>query len=61
MAPLPRFEVRQNRVTRQWRFRLRAPNGEVVLASETYKRKAGALNAIAAIKRSAKDAPITEP
>jgi len=43
-----------------WFFRLKAPNGKIVLQSETYKSRAMALKGIAAIKKYAADAPISE-
>jgi uncharacterized protein YegP (UPF0339 family) len=38
---------------KQYRFHLKAANGEIVLASELYTEKRGALNGIEAVKRSA--------
>lgn len=40
----------------QWYFHLRAANGEIVLQSEGYVRKAGAQNGIKVIKRSVRTA-----
>jgi uncharacterized protein YegP (UPF0339 family) len=37
----------------EYRFRLRSPNGQIVLASEGYKQKAGALNGIASVRENA--------
>jgi amphi-Trp domain-containing protein len=37
----------------QWYFRLRAPNGEVILASEGYHTEQGALGGIEAVKKNA--------
>ena len=39
----------------EFRFRLKAGNGEIVLASESYKDKAGALNGIESVKKNAED------
>jgi uncharacterized protein YegP (UPF0339 family) len=62
MAPLPRFELRRNRLTGQWRFVLRAHNGEVVATSETYKRRVDALDGIKAVQRCAPEATtLTNP
>jgi uncharacterized protein YegP (UPF0339 family) len=58
MSPLPRFELTQNKLTRQWRFRLLASNGEVIAVSESYKRKQGAINGIEAVKSCAPEAPV---
>ena len=37
----------------QYRFVLKAGNGEVILTSESYKERAGAVNGIASVKRNA--------
>ena len=37
----------------QWYFRLKAPNGEVILASEGYQTEQGALGGIEAVKKNA--------
>ena len=39
----------------EFRFRLKAGNGEKILASEGYKDKAGAENGIASVKKNAAD------
>ena len=39
----------------EYRFRLKAGNGEKILASEGYKDKAGAENGIASVKKNAGD------
>jgi uncharacterized protein YegP (UPF0339 family) len=36
----------------EYRFRLKAPNGEILLASEGYKGKAGCLNGIKSVKEN---------
>lgn len=51
------FHVFKSDHNRQWYFHLVARNGKLVLQSEGYHRKAGVLNAIAAI-RKASFAPI---
>lgn len=38
-----------------FRFNLIAPNGKVILSSETYKSKAGLENGIASVKANARD------
>ena len=40
----------------EFRFRLRAGNGEIVLASESYKDRAGALNGVESVRKNAGDA-----
>ncbi len=37
----------------EFRFRLKASNGEIILASEGYKAKTGAMNGIAAVQKNA--------
>lgn len=39
----------------EYRFRLKAGNGEIILASEGYKQKASAQNGIASVKKNAPD------
>lgn len=38
---------------KKWYFNLKAPNGEIILASEAYKQKKAALNGIQAVKENA--------
>jgi uncharacterized protein YegP (UPF0339 family) len=44
----------------EFRFRLKASNGQVIATGESYKTKAGVLNGIASIKRNAADAAIID-
>lgn len=37
----------------QWYFNLKAPNGEIILASEAYRARGGALNGIESVKQHA--------
>jgi uncharacterized protein len=39
----------------EFRFRLKAGNGEIILASEGYKQKASATNGIESVKKNASD------
>ena len=39
----------------EYRFRLKAGNGEIILASEGYKQKASAENGIESVKKNASD------
>lgn len=39
----------------EFRFRLKAGNGEIILASEGYKQKASATNGIESVKKNAPD------
>ena len=58
-APLthPKYELYKDKGG-QFRFRLKASNGEIVAVSEGYKAKASAKNGIASIGRNALEAPV---
>lgn len=51
--PLPRFEVRRNRVTRRYRFNLVAENGKVISSSQRYRSEDGVLTGIASVRENA--------
>ena len=53
----PKFEVYLDQAG-EYRFRLKARNGEIIATSEGYKAKAGCLNGIESVKKNAPDAPI---
>ena len=55
----PKFEVYKDKAG-EFRFRLKARNGEIVLSGEGYKAKASCLNGIDSIRRNAPDAPIVK-
>ena len=55
----PKFEVYQDKAG-EFRFRLKARNGEIIAVSEGYKAKKSALNGIDSIRRNAPDAEISE-
>jgi uncharacterized protein len=44
----------------EFRFRFKAPNGEIMFGSEGYKAKASATDAIASIKKHAPDATVDD-
>ena len=44
----------------EFRFRLKAANGEVVATGESYKTKSGVINGIDAVKRAAAEAEIDD-
>ncbi len=54
----PKFEVYRDR-SGQFRFRLKARNGEIIAASEGYTTKANCLKGIASLRRNA-NSPIEE-
>ena len=53
----PKFEVYTDKAG-EYRFRLKARNGEIIAVGEGYKAKAGCLNGIESIKKNAPEAPI---
>ena len=53
----PKFQMYQDKAG-QYRFRLRARNGEIIAVSENYTAKAGCLNGIESVKKNAPDAEI---
>ena len=53
----PKFELYQDKAG-EFRFRLKAANGEIIGKSEGYKAKASAKKGIASIAKNAPDAPI---
>lgn len=55
----PKYEVYTDKAG-EFRFRLKAKNGEIIATSEGYKAKASALNGIESIKKNAPDAPIVK-
>ena len=56
---MAKFEVYKDS-TGEFRFRLKARNGQVIATGEGYKTKAGVLNGIDSIKRNAADAAIID-
>ena len=55
----PKFEVYTDKAG-EFRFRLKATNGQVIAVSEGYKAKASCLNGIESVKKNAPEAEITE-
>ena len=55
----PKFELYRDRAG-DYRFRLKARNGEIIAVSENYSGRAGCLNGIESVKKNAPDAEITE-
>ena len=55
----PKFEMYIDK-TGEYRFRLKATNGQTIATSEGYSAKAGCLNGIDSVKRNASDAEIDE-
>ena len=57
--PEPQFEIFKD-IADKFRFRLRAPNGEIIASSEAYEDKAGCENGIASVKENAPKAVIQD-
>ena len=56
----PKFELYTDK-TGEFRFRLKARNGEIIAVSEGYKAKASCLNGIDSVRRNAPDAAVEKP
>lgn len=56
-AKHPKFEVYLDKAG-EYRFRLKATNGEPIAASEGYSSKAGCLNGIESVKKNAPEAAV---
>lgn len=55
----PKFEVYEDKAG-EFRFRLKAKNGEVIATSEGYKAKTSCLNGIESVKKNAPEAEIVK-
>ncbi|MBP5457815.1 MAG: YegP family protein [Paludibacteraceae bacterium] len=55
----PKWEIYKD-AKGEFRFRLKATNGEIIATGEGYKAKAGCLNGIESIKKNAPDAELVE-
>ena len=55
----PKFEIYADKKG-EFRFRLKAKNGQIIATGEGYKAKAGCMNGIESIKKNAPEAEITE-
>ncbi len=55
----PKFEVYEDKAG-EFRFRLKATNGQVIATSEGYKAKASCLNGVESVKKNAPDAEVVE-
>lgn len=53
----PKFEMYTDKAG-EYRFRLKARNGEIIAVSEGYKAKASCLNGIESVRKNAPDADI---
>ncbi len=55
----PKFEVYKD-AKGEYRFRLKAPNGETIATGEGYVAKAGCMNGIESVKENAPKAEIVD-
>ena len=58
-AKHPKFEIYADKAG-EFRFRLKAKNGEIIAVSEGYKAMASCVNGIESVKKNAVDAEIIE-
>ncbi len=58
-AKHPKFEVYTDKAG-EFRFRLKATNGQVIAVSEGYKSRAGCLGGVESVRKNAADAPVVE-
>jgi len=56
----PKFEIYKDKAG-EFRFRLKAKNGEIIAASEGYVKKDSCKNGIESVRKNAPDAPVIEP
>ena len=59
VATHPKFELYEDKAG-EYRFRLKATNGQVIAVSEGYVAKASCVNGIESVKKNAVDAQIVE-
>ena len=57
---MAKFEVCQSRKKEEFRFHLKADNGQTILSSEGYTSKASCLNGIESVKKNAAKAEVKE-
>ena len=55
----PKFEVYTDKAG-EYRFRLKATNGQVIAVSEGYTSESGCLNGVESVKKNAADAETVE-
>ncbi len=58
-AKCPKFEIYKDKAG-EFRFRLKATNGQIIAVSEGYKALASAENGIASVRKNAEDADVVE-
>ena len=55
----PKFEIYKDKAG-EFRFRLKATNGQIIAVSEGYKAMAGCVNGIESVKKNAAAGPVVE-
>ena len=58
-ATHPKFEMYTDKAG-EFRFRLKARNGEIIAVSEGYKAKASCQNGVESVRKNAADAPVVK-
>ena len=56
----PKFEIYKDK-SGEFRFRLKAKNGEIIAVSEGYVKKDSCKKGIASVRKNSVDAPVIEP
>jgi len=56
---MPKFEMFRDK-SDKYRFRLKAPNGEIIAVSQAYASKAGCMKGIESVKNNAPIADVIE-
>lgn len=59
LSTMPKFEIYKDSAGK-FRWRLKAPNGEIIASSEAYESKDSCKNGIQSVKTNAPKAQITE-
>jgi len=54
-----KFEIYKDKKG-EYRFRFRAPNGQLMFSGQGYKQKTSATNAVESIRKNAKDAEVDD-
>lgn len=56
----PKFEIYKDKAG-EFRFRLKASNGQIIATSEGYVKKDSCKNGIESVRKNAADAPVNDP
>ena len=59
VLPNPKFEVYRDKAG-EFRFRLKARNGQIIATGESYQQLPGCLNGVDSIQRNAPDAQVVK-